>query len=720
VSTTLPRTAYWSDPAWRHALEEQLADELERLRLLFRRRIAWVARRTGRPPLQDATAWSVTEGEVAAALVAPDPAAELEFQRCDPEAARLGSEAEGLRAQIAERARVLESAGTPLPIDRLSDAFGLDEFERDTLMLALAPQLDAGFERACAFAHDDATRRYATPALAVALFGADGRAAGALHPQGPLTRWAILSPGEPGDAASAVRPLRIDPRVASYLRGIDHGVLPEGLFLQRLRQVPIPGELLAAAIPVVRVLARTLGTPAAGLPPPPVVNLVSGSAGQAAALAAAIGAGVGRTLQRVRLDARAERNACLSALERESVLRESLLLLHGPEAESDAAAEPLTELLEALRAPALLWSAYPVRLERPMVVLHLPKPHPAAARQIWLGSIGEGDAGVEETIDRIVHHFQLDPDGVARVVSVARGTARLAGRPVAAADLWSACREHGRRRLGGLAERIEPCCRWDDLVVPADVLRQLEEIAVQVRHRAEVYERWRFGDQLARGRGVTALFSGPSGTGKTMAAEVLAAELELDLYRIDLAGVVSKYIGETEKNLRRIFAAAEESGAILFFDEADALFGKRTEVRDSHDRYANIEVNYLLQRMESYTGLAILATNRRASLDRAFLRRLRFLVEFPFPTTASRLRIWQRAIPDAAPRAGIDFAALARMELAGGNIRSIAVNAAFLAAADGKVITMEHLAHAADREHEKLDQTPARSDAPVPQPARAR
>jgi SpoVK/Ycf46/Vps4 family AAA+-type ATPase len=224
-----------------------------------------------------------------------------------------------------------------------------------------------------------------------------------------------------------------------------------------------------------------------------------------------------------------------------------------------------------------------------------------------------------------------------------------------------------------------------------------------VANRDQVYEAWGFGAKLSRGRGISALFSGPSGTGKTMAAEILANHLMLDLYRVDLAGVVSKYIGETEKNLRRVFEAAEQSGAILFFDEADALFGKRTEVKDSHDRYANIEVNYLLQRMEDYRGLAVLATNMKSVLDNAFLRRLRFLVEFPFPDADSRRRIWQRVFSPRAPVDGLDYNFLARFEIAGGSIRNIALNAAFLASHKKVPIGMDHVMRATRREYSKID-----------------
>jgi SpoVK/Ycf46/Vps4 family AAA+-type ATPase len=274
---------------------------------------------------------------------------------------------------------------------------------------------------------------------------------------------------------------------------------------------------------------------------------------------------------------------------------------------------------------------------------------------------------------------------------------------VTAADLWEAARAQGGRGVEELAQRIVPVHVWDDIVLPRAIGEQIRELADQVAQRARVYEEWGFGRRLSRGRGISVLFAGPSGTGKTLAAEILANHLALDLYRVDLAGVVSKYIGETEKNLKRVFDAAERSGAILFFDEADALFGKRTEVRDSHDRYANIEVDYLLQRMEDYRGLAILATNRKPSLDRAFLRRLRFVVDFPFPNLDGRRRIWRRAFPPEARLEAVDWELLARLEISGGHIRNISLNAAFLAASEGTAISMRHVIRAAGREYAKID-----------------
>ena len=269
--------------------------------------------------------------------------------------------------------------------------------------------------------------------------------------------------------------------------------------------------------------------------------------------------------------------------------------------------------------------------------------------------------------------------------------------------LWETCRSQARSRLDDLAQRVETTAGWDALVLPAFQMQILRDIVVNVRQRARVYDQWGFAASSSRGLGISALFAGASGTGKTLAAEIMANELRLDLYRIDLSQVVSKYIGETEKNLRRVFDAAETAGAVLLFDEADALFGKRSEVKDSHDRYANIEVSYLLQRMEAYRGLAILTTNMKQALDQAFMRRIRFVVQFPFPDAAERAEIWKRVFPPATPTAELDVARLARLNVAGGNIRNIALGAAFLAADERTPVSMAHLLRVARAEYAKLD-----------------
>ncbi|MEH2120988.1 ATP-binding protein [Nostoc sp.] len=271
--------------------------------------------------------------------------------------------------------------------------------------------------------------------------------------------------------------------------------------------------------------------------------------------------------------------------------------------------------------------------------------------------------------------------------------------------LWDICRNQARPRLDELAQRIEPSASWNDLVLPEKEERILHEIVAHVAQRTKVYKSWGFGSKSGRGLGISALFSGASGTGKTTAAELLAKELRLDLYRIDLSSIVNKYIGETEKNLRRVFDAAETGGVILLFDEADALFGKRSEIKDSHDRYANMEVSYLLQRIESYRGLAILTTNLKSSIDQAFLRRLRFVVQFPFPDANQRAEIWQRVFPSQTPTEGLDFTKLAQLSVTGGNIRNIALNAAFIAANTGESLEMKHILQATRNEYIKLERS---------------
>jgi SpoVK/Ycf46/Vps4 family AAA+-type ATPase len=276
--------------------------------------------------------------------------------------------------------------------------------------------------------------------------------------------------------------------------------------------------------------------------------------------------------------------------------------------------------------------------------------------------------------------------------------------------LWDKCLASTRPRLDELAQRLDAKATWHDLVVPAQELGLLRQIAAQVSQRAKVYEEWGFGKKMNRGLGISALFAGDSGTGKTMAAEVIANDLRLNLYRIDLSAVVSKYIGETEKNLRRLFDAAEDGGAILFFDEADALFGKRSEVKDSHDRYANIEINYLLQRLEAYRGLAILATNMKNALDAAFTRRLRFIVNFPFPGLPERREIWRDVFPPETLTSGLDLERLARLNLTGGNIHNVALNAAFLAAKANQPVTMPLIFDAARAEFGKLERLVSEAD----------
>ncbi len=581
----------------------------------------------------------------------------------------------GERASTAEGEPALES------LVRLA---GLSPFERAILLLSAGGELDARFAETCG-----------TPTFGLALATLPGAHWSAVAPAAPLRHWRLIELGE-GSLTSA--PLKIDERILHYLVGVHY--LDERL--EALVGPPVPVTELP---PSQERIAQTVAEAwlRDGVSPP--VALLGPDAGGKAAVAAAACAHLGiglRTLPASAIPAAAVEQEGLRRLwTREVLLDGSALLVDCEETESREAGDAAVAFLEQIRVPVLIATAQPLRhLRRPVLRVDVGRPTAAEQRTLWEQTFATEGAELNGTLDALVAQFDLG----TRALEAARLQAaepRPGESP--ATRLWNACRAQARPRLDDLAQRIEPRAEWDDLVLPEPQSDLLRVIAAHVRHRTQVYERWGFAAQSARGLGISALFVGGSGTGKTMAAEVLARELRLDLYRIDLSSVVSKYIGETEKNLRRVFDAAEESGTILLFDEADALFGKRTVVKDSHDRYANIEVSYLLQRMEAYRGLAILTTNFRSALDAAFLRRLRFIVDFPFPTAAQRAEIWRRIFPAATPTADLDLARLAQLSVPGGNVRNIAVNAAFFAAEAQSPVDMSHLLRAARAEYAKLE-----------------
>jgi hypothetical protein len=406
-------------------------------------------------------------------------------------------------------------------------------------------------------------------------------------------------------------------------------------------------------------------------------------------------------------------------LSREAVLSGIGLVVDCDDVDLGDAAKRATiaRLLDRVVGPVLVTSRTRLRFgSRSMISFDVGRPLPAEQRALWKETIGSASVSagplfglasreLETTVDALVAQFDLGASAIraACVSAASRAHEDTAGSGGPTRALWAACRTESRLVLDDLAQRIEALSTWEDIVLPEAQLESLRNIAIHVRQRARVYQQWGFAAKGERGLGISALFAGASGTGKTMAAEVLAHKLELDLYRVDLSQVVSKYIGETEKNLRRIFDAAEHGAAILLFDEADALFGKRSEVKDSHDRFANIEVSYLLQRMEAFHGLAVLTTNLKSALDPAFLRRIRFVVDFPFPGATERAAIWRRVFPPSTPTEGLDAEQLAKLAVAGGNIRNIALNSAFLAAEDGEPVRMKHVLRAAQSEYAKLE-----------------
>jgi hypothetical protein len=588
-----------------------------------------------------------------------------------------------------------EAAGgemeAPPALARLAEAFGLSPFESDVLLLCAGVELDAAFAAAVQGAAGGGR-----PTFALALAALPAAHWSALAPGSPLRYWRLVEPGAGDTLAGA--PLRADERVLHCLVGVDgvderlHGVV------ERLASpAPLPPSHADAA----GRLAALWSTPGA---PPPLPFLCGdervGKRAVAAAAAGALGLAAFQARAADLPTAAGERETLARLWEREAVLTGAALLLEVEDADGPEAQRAALAFAERLRAPAALSAREPLPTAgRPAVRVEVDRPPPDEQRTLWRTALGDDAAALNGALDPLVSQFHL---GV-REIAQAAAEARSGPGEALPERLWAACRSQARPRLDELAQRIDPGAGWDDLVLPEAQMRTLREIASQVRHRARVYETWGFGRPGARGMGVSALFAGPSGTGKTLAAEVIAAELSLDLYRIDLSQVVNKYVGETEKNLRRVFDTAEAGGVVLLFDEADALFGKRSAVKDAHDRYANIEVSYLLQRMETYRGLAVLTTNLKDSLDTAFLRRLRFVVSFPFPDPVQRAEIWRRAFPPATPTEGVDAEKLARLQVAGGNIRNIALGAAFLAAAEDGPVRMEHLLRAARAELAKSD-----------------
>jgi hypothetical protein len=587
------------------------------------------------------------------------------------------------------------AVGQPLAapaLDLLCRSLELSAFERDVLVMCAAMELDGSFAHACAGAQSNPALAY--PTFGLALAALPGAHWSALAPSSPLRAWRLveLAPGELLTTAW----LRIDEAALHFLAGT--------FFLdERLEPLVEPlapaGELPPSQESVAAQLAELWSQPKG---PTSVVHLGGRDTTDRRAVAAAAAARCRLALCAVRASdlpvAATERGELARIWLRQALLGRNALLVEIDDADGAETQRAALAFVVRTGSPAVLAGHEPPRASLPLIRLEVAMPTADEQEELWRAGVG---ADLNGAVERVVTQFDLARHEIEAAQLDVR--ARRADGATDAEALWDASRAQARPRLDDLAQRIEPAAAWDDLVVPETERRTLRELAMHVRHRLLVQERWGFAEKSRRGLGVSALFAGPSGTGKTMAAEVLAGELRLDLYRIDLSAVVSKYIGETEKNLRRVFDAAEHGGAILLFDEADALFGKRSEVKDSHDRYANIEVGYLLQRMEAYRGLAILTTNMKSALDAAFLRRIRFVVQFTRPDAPARREIWRRVFPDRTPTQSLEVDALARLDVTGGSIRNIALRAAFLAADAGVPVGMAQLAEAARSECAKLE-----------------
>jgi hypothetical protein len=630
----------------------------------------------------------------AAAVASPASWIEANQRYLTAEFARLKAQLSGADTQAASAGALDARAALPAPaaIDQLTEIFALSAFERDLLLLCAGVEMDAGLAACCAAR--TAGRPYVTFGLALSALAEPHWSA--ITPVRPLRLWRLI---EVNDNQGLVGSrLCIDERVLHYLAGVNY----LDTRLRPLLRVHTLSAMMAESH--ARVVEAALQALEEHDDAMPVLQLLGDDGAGQRDVAGEVARRLGLQLHLLRAgDIPAsphELDAAAAFWLREAALLGSALLI-----ECEDSANGIARLTERPGGLIFVAAREPVPVHRPALHFAVDKPDAAEQRRLWAQALGAEAARLNGALDGVATQFRLSAETIARTGEAMRPVLAVSETPDAA--LWQACRASVRNKLDDLAQRVEPAAHWGDLVLPEPQKAMLREIAAHVKHRFAVYDRWGFAGKSARGLGISALFAGESGTGKTMAAEVLANELHLDLYRIDLASTVSKYIGETEKNLKRIFDAAEDSGAILLFDEADALFGKRTEVNHSHDRYANIEVSYLLQRMEAYRGLAILTTNLKNALDTSFLRRLRFVVQFPFPDARQRELIWRGIFPVATPLDGVDCAKLARLNVTGGSICNIAMNAAFLAAEANSPVAMLHLLQAARSEAAKREGSPS-------------
>lgn len=657
---------------------------IARVRLRAERRVLWL-RTLWRDGIDASTRGvAITDEDVDLILSgrAADADMEEDFYRTNPRARQL--------------APLIEEADAALPGDPglalLRRAYRLGDAEIDLLSLCIAADADPMLRRVYGYIHDDATLGYATPWLASALFPSSAPAS--FGPDSPLVEWRLARPIDGADQMwGAATPWAADPFATTLvLHGRLHDPVLGAAFqvIDTSRAAPV--QLYADQLAEVEDFVRSMHEGRGAEPPIEIEVIAGGGAGKrtfAAQLCARLGANM------LAVDVAQLQSDPAVAVERAfrvarlAPATNAIVYSHG----GDQGNARVTAALGAA-GPIVIHGSDAPRPRTPGVArktIVLPRLTQASRRALW-------DALSDQPMPAEIAHWALTPAEIANVATVARA---------GAAELAAACRSVVRRAPGEMFSPLHCPYSWDDLVLPASVRQHLQELENQTRLRGEVFDDWGFGRVHSGARGVSALFAGPSGTGKTMAAQVLARSLGMELYRVDLAGVVNKYIGETEKHLKLVFDACERSNVLLFFDEADALFGQRTQVKDAHDRFANIEIDYLLQRMEQFDGLAVLATNRRSDLDRAFVRRLRFIIDFVQPSPAERLALWRRALPAATPAGEplleqIDFDLLAtRLAMNGAAIKTSGLCAAFLARAEGTRIGMRHVLAAARREMTK-------------------
>jgi ATP-dependent 26S proteasome regulatory subunit len=657
----------------------------------------------------------------------------------------LGYEGEtSIAEELTERAEVLRTSddsqcNEDVAWRRLADEFSLSTIEQDILLLALAPELDLKYETLYGYLNNDVTRKWPTHDLALRLFATNEeqkvRLRRCLAPGATLFSSGLLhsisaAPQQPSSLASgfSVAPVLLHNLLGFHdLESRLPGISPARSGVEGKNLQLMPAQQ-AAVTAVVNLLLQSRTFP---------LIIFTGREGSGRTTAAqAVCRELGIPLLRVDLTALRSSAEGFEKLFQSISLHQRLqgasLYLERAEALFDEQGRPLPDSrriigwLAQSKSPIFIACEAHLRWQdllssQRVISFTFEDPDYHTRLQLWKIVLAESNLTVAENdVEALADRFALTPAQIGCAAAAADDRRALKPDSVDAnsvdspdaAALFAAARSQSDQSLGNLALKVRSRQTWEDLILPRITLQRIKEIASAIKNRHIVYSDWGFDRRIATGKGLKSLFAGGSGTGKTMAAGVIARELELDLYKIDLSGIVSKYIGETEKNLDRIFRAAQSSNAILFFDEADALFGKRSEVRDAHDRYANIEVAYLLQKIEDYEGVVILASNLSKNIDEAFSRRMHYVVEFPLPDENYRERLWRTMFPPEMPLSNdVDFQFLARkFPIAGGDIRNVALDAAFLAAHDGKTVTMRQLARALARQMMKQGKIPSAMD----------
>jgi hypothetical protein len=689
---------------------EHLQDEISRLDLLLKRAVV-IARQAGPGTESDEfRGLVVTENEIDDILRTQDLLGET-WERAaarEPELTRIDKELDKRRKQIDARVKPGRGKRLRLALLTLAAQFELSPAEVDIVLVALAPELEPRYETLYAYLQNDVTRKHPSVNLALNLICRSEReklaARSLFSPWAPLMKHCLLELAEESQdrQPSLLRKfLKLDETIVRFL--LDQPPRAFGAAALVTPSEELEGlEVDQATGAKLKNLATHLSKAKTDAP---VVRLIGESDSALRGAAEAFCLVFRRSMLLVELTQLADESR-LAKLLRDSQLWQAILVVQsgGPTAqEADAQHVRQVETilwnrLREFKEPVLLLGPPTGFVQVPPEVslwrVEVVAPDFEARRKAWSSELGK--EATEAETSRLADTFQFGPRRIRQTMNLAAGLAAVrdpeSPQPTTG-DLLDSGRALTAPQVGHFVVQIKPRYTWEDIVLPPDKMRQLRSIAAWMQFRRRVHEEWGFGQKLSRGKGLNVLFTGPSGTGKTMAAEILAHELSLELLQIDLSSVISKYIGETEKNLSAIFREAEQSQSLLFFDEADSLFGKRTEVKDAHDRYANIEVNYLLQRVEQYEGVVVLATNLQRNLDDAFLRRIKEVVDFPFPDEKLRERIWRAHFPSGAPKeADIDFNFLAgQFKLSGGNIKNVVLSAAFLAAAEGRSITMADL-----------------------------